>query len=79
MKIDPEIERKQVERLQKLRKERDNKKMEKSLRELEKAAESNDRNLMPYFMDAVKNCATLGETCQVLRDVYGEYEEPALF
>ena len=79
LKIDPEIERKQVERLQKLRKERDNKKMEKSLRELEKAAESNDRNLMPYFMDAVRNCATLGETCQVLRDVYGEYEEPALF
>ncbi|MBU7017348.1 MAG: methylmalonyl-CoA mutase family protein [Theionarchaea archaeon] len=79
LKIDPEIERKQVEQLQTLRKERDNAKMEKSLRELEKAAESNDRNLMPYFMDAVKNCATLGETCQVLRDVYGEYEEPALF
>jgi methylmalonyl-CoA mutase N-terminal domain/subunit len=79
LKIDPEIERKQVERLQKLRKERDNTKTEKSLQELEKAAESNDRNLMPYFMDAVKNYATLGETCQVLRDVYGEYKEPALF
>jgi methylmalonyl-CoA mutase N-terminal domain/subunit len=79
LKIDPELERKQVQRLQKLRKERDNAKVEKSLRELEKAAEAGDVNLMPYFMEAVRHYATLGETCQVLRNVYGEYEEPAIF
>ncbi len=79
LKIDPELERKQVERLQKLRKERDNAKVEKALRELEKAAEAEDVNVMPYIVEAVRHYATLGETCQVLRDVYGEYEEPALF
>ena len=79
LKIDPELERKQVKRLQTLREQRDNSKVEKSLRDLEKKAESNDSNLMPYFMEAVKNYATLGETCQVLRDVYGEYKEPALY
>ncbi len=78
LKIDPELERKQVERLQKLRKERDNKRVEKALREVEKAAEANV-NMMPYFMEAAKHYATLGEICQVLRDVYGEYKEPAIF
>ncbi len=79
LKIDPELERKQVERLQELRKERDNTKVDKSLRELEKAAEAGNANLMPYIIEAVKHYATLGETCQVLRDVYGEYKEPAIF
>lgn len=78
LKIDPELERKQVEQLQKLRKERDNKRVEKALREVEKAAEA-DINMMPYFMEAAKHYATLGEICQVLRDVYGEYKEPAIF
>jgi methylmalonyl-CoA mutase N-terminal domain/subunit len=77
--IDPELERKQVARLKKLKKERDNSKVEKALRDVEKAAEAGDVNMMPYFMEAVRNYATLGETCQVLRDVYGEYKEPALF
>lgn len=79
LKIEPELERKQVERLQRLRKERDNAKVDKALRGVEKAAEKGEVNMMPYFMEAVKHYATLGETCQVLRDVYGEYEEPAIF
>jgi methylmalonyl-CoA mutase N-terminal domain/subunit len=79
LKVDPELEEKQVNRLQKLRKERDNSKVDASLRELEKAAEADDVNLMKPILDAVKHYATLGETCQVLRDVYGEYKEPAMF
>lgn len=79
LKVEPELERKQVERLRRLRKERDNTKVEKALKNIEKAAEKGEANMMPYFMEAVKHYATLGETCQVLRDVYGEYEEPAIF
>ena len=79
LKVDPELEKKQVKRLENLRKHRDTSKMETSLRELEKAAEAEDVNLMPFIENAVKHCATLGETCQVLRDVYGEYKEPAMF
>jgi methylmalonyl-CoA mutase N-terminal domain/subunit len=79
LKVNPELEEKQVKRLQTLRKERDNSKVDASLRTLEKAAETNDVNLMQPIFDAVKHYATLGETCQVLRDVYGEYKEPAMF
>ena len=79
LKIIPELEEKQVKRLQNLRKERDNSKVTASLRELEKAAEADDINLMKPILAAVKHYATLGETCQVLRDVYGEYKEPAMF
>jgi methylmalonyl-CoA mutase N-terminal domain/subunit len=79
LKVDPELERKQVKRLQTLRKERDNSRVDASLRALEKAAETDDTNLMEPIINAVKRHATLGETCQVLRDVYGEYKEPAMF
>lgn len=79
LKIDPALEERQVQRLKTLKKERDNTKVEKALRAVEKAAKAGDVNMMPYFITAVKCYATLGETCQVLRDVYGEYEEPALF
>ncbi|MBU6998688.1 MAG: methylmalonyl-CoA mutase family protein [Theionarchaea archaeon] len=79
LKVDPELEKKQVRRLQKLKKERNASKVEKVLRDVEKAAENGQENMMPYFMEAVKNHATLGEVCQVLREVYGEYEEPAIY
>ena len=36
-----------------------------------------DENLMPYLLDCVKSYTTLGETCGLLRDIFGEYEEPA--
>lgn len=79
LKLDPELEEKQVRRLKKLKKERDASKVEKALRDVERAAESGQENMMPYFMEAVKDYATLGEVCQVLREVYGEYEEPAIY
>ncbi|MBU7013558.1 MAG: methylmalonyl-CoA mutase family protein [Theionarchaea archaeon] len=79
LKVDPGLEEKQVKRLQKLRNERNASKLEKALRDVERAAEGGQENMMPYFMEAVKCYATLGEVCQVLREVYGEYEEPAIY
>ncbi len=79
LKVDEEGERRQIERLQKLRKERDNTKVQRNLQRLRRAAEREDENLMPYILDCVKSYATLGETCQVLRDVFGEYKEPILY
>ncbi|HDM67114.1 MAG TPA: methylmalonyl-CoA mutase, partial [Thermoplasmatales archaeon] len=79
LKVDEEGERRQIERLQRLRKERDNTKVQRNLERLRKAAEKEDENLMPYILDCVKSYATLGETCQVLRDVFGEYREPILY
>jgi len=74
LRIDPKVEKEQVARLQKLKKERDNKKVEATLEKLHYAAEK-DENLMPTIIEAVKAYATLGEITNVLRKVYGEYKE----
>lgn len=74
LKVDPEIEEEQVKRLQKLKRERNNRKVDKILEELHYAAEK-DENLMPVIIDAVKAYATLGEICNILREAYGEYQE----
>ena len=78
LKMDEKGEERQINRLKKLRKERNKQKYERSLEKLKKAAEG-EENTMPYILDCVHAYATLGETCQVFRDVFGEYEEPAIF
>lgn len=74
LRIDPKVEEEQVARLQKLRRERDNAKVKQVLSKLHDAADK-DENLMPTIIEAVKAYATLGEICDVLRKVYGEYKE----
>lgn len=71
--LDPEIERRQVQRLQELKMTRDKGKVEQVLSKLEKAA-SADENLMPFIIDAVKSYATLGEISNTFRDVFGIYQ-----
>jgi methylmalonyl-CoA mutase N-terminal domain/subunit len=78
LKMDEKGEERQISRLKKLRKNRNKQKYERNIAALRKAAEG-DNNLMPYILDCVHSYATLGETCQVLRDVFGEYEEPAIY
>ncbi len=80
LKVDPSIRDKQIERLKKLRSERDNKKVEEVLDRLRKAAETEDENLMPYIIEAHRHLATLGgEVTDVLREVWGgEYRAPPL-
>ncbi|SDW95978.1 acyl-CoA mutase large subunit family protein [Tepidimicrobium xylanilyticum] len=74
LKVDPEVERLQREKLRALREERNNQQVENKLNELKDAANT-DKNLMPYILEAVKAYATLGEICGVLREVFGEYEQ----
>jgi methylmalonyl-CoA mutase N-terminal domain/subunit len=78
LKMDPEGEKRQMRRLADLRKDRDRAKYESALSKLEKAAGGSE-NLMPFIIEAVKSHATLGETCNVLRAVYGEYDEPPIY
>ncbi|HEY8449220.1 MAG TPA: methylmalonyl-CoA mutase family protein, partial [Bacillota bacterium] len=73
LKVDPEIGRQQAERLRKLRSERDGEAVRTALERLERAARGSD-NLLPYILDAVRVYATLGEICNVLRGVFGEYQ-----
>ena len=79
LKVDPSIREKQIERLKKLRSERDNKKVEEALDKLRNAAEKDDENLMPYIIEAHRHLATLGEVTDVLREVWGEYRAPLIF
>jgi methylmalonyl-CoA mutase N-terminal domain/subunit len=78
LKMDVEGEKRHLARLKRLRKERDQRKTERLLERLRRGAEG-DENLMPLILDAVKTYATLGEICGVLREVFGEYEEPAMY
>jgi len=76
--IDPEMEKRQVEKLRKVKAERDNKAVEQALGELRDAAER-DENLVPYLISAVEKYATLGEMSGVLKEVCGEYEETGVY
>jgi methylmalonyl-CoA mutase N-terminal domain/subunit len=77
LQMDPEGERRQIERLNRVRRERDNVAVESRLAALEDAARGK-ANLMPYLLDAVRAYATLGEIMCVLRRVFGEYREPVI-
>lgn len=74
LKIDPEIERYQKEKLAKVKKDRDNDKVKQCLAALKKAAQGTE-NLVPLILESVKAYATLGEISDTLREVFGEYRE----
>lgn len=73
-RVDPKVEQEQLANLQRLKRQRDNKKAREALDKLHSSAEK-DQNLMPVMIDAVKAYATLGEITEVLKHVYGEYKE----
>jgi|DewCreStandDraft_1066081.scaffolds.fasta_scaffold05688_2 methylmalonyl-CoA mutase N-terminal domain/subunit len=75
LQMDPQGERRQIARLQKLRLERDNERVTQTLEALRTAAQGS-ANLMPFILDAVRAYATLGEITGVLRSVFGVYREP---
>ena len=76
LRVDPAVRISQIEKLEKVRSERDTQQVEKSLEELKGVAEG-DQNLMMPILNAVKAYATIGEICDVLRDVFGEYQQAA--
>ena len=79
LQIDPEIEKKLVERLKKIRQQRNQTKVKEMLDKLRSAAEKENANLMPFIIQAVKEYATIGEICDTLREVFGEYKPPSIF
>jgi len=74
--IDESVARRQGEKLAELRRTRDNARVRSTLVALGTAA-GTDKNLMPYILECVRAYATLGEMCDVLRGVFGTYQEPA--
>ncbi len=74
LRIDRRIQVEQIKRIKNLKSKRDDNAVHNSLYELKNACE-NDCNVMSYIISAVKNYATLGEICDIMRDVFGEYKE----
>lgn len=72
LRVDPELGRKQKARLDALRARRDHEAVQRSLARLRQGAEGTE-NLMPLILDCVRQYATIGEICGVLRQVFGEY------
>ena len=78
LSIDESVGTQQVEQLERLRDTRDNEAVSRALDRLRRAADGTE-NLMPILVDAARAYATVGEMCDALRNVWGEYEEtPAL-
>jgi methylmalonyl-CoA mutase, N-terminal domain len=73
--MDPKGYERQVNRLETLRQERDSGRVGQALDRLRIACQGTE-NTMPYILEAVHSYATLGEIIDVMREVFGKYEEP---
>jgi len=78
LRVDPELERRQVERVRALRARRDAGAAERALARLAAEAAS-ERNLMPAILDAARAQVTMGEMCDALREVWGTWRETPVF
>ncbi|MBN1665071.1 MAG: methylmalonyl-CoA mutase, partial [Deltaproteobacteria bacterium] len=76
--VNPAVEKEQLENLAGLKRERDNQAVQRGLEAI-RAAGKKDENLVPAMVEAVKAYATIGEICDVLRELYGEFKEPLAF
>jgi methylmalonyl-CoA mutase N-terminal domain/subunit len=77
LQIDEEAAHRQLAATERLRRERDGDKVKRALNALHDAA-AGTANTMPALLDAVRAYATIGEMCDALRDVWGEYREQAV-
>src|SRR6187397_211941 len=79
LKIDPALEPQQIERVKALRGRRDSAAVESTLAALKAASARDDVNLMPAIVDAARAYVTMGEMCDVWRDVWGVWRETPVF
>ena len=77
-RVDPEQAKKQKERLARVKKNRDNAQADKTLKHLEEVARGTE-NTMPAFIECVEAYASIGEICDVLRNVFGTQKEYLVF
>jgi methylmalonyl-CoA mutase N-terminal domain/subunit len=79
LRVDPALEKKQIERVQSTRAKRDSAKVEAALTGLKEGAAKDDVNLMPLIVDASREYVTMGEMCDALREVWGVWRETPVF
>ena len=74
LRVREEVVQRQMERLRRVKAERDDARVQQMLKRLDEAARS-DANLMPVFIECVENYVTIGEICGVTREFFGEQRE----
>jgi methylmalonyl-CoA mutase N-terminal domain/subunit len=78
LEIDEELEKQQIEKTDRIKQERDNKRVNECLERVREACEGT-QNVMEPLIEAVKSYATLQEVCDVFRQVFGEYRDPGIY
>ena len=78
LKIDEEVANEQIRKLNKLKEERDNKKVNEKLKRLKEAAKGTE-NLMPFIIDAIREYTSIGEIINVLKEIFGAYHEDSIY
>jgi methylmalonyl-CoA mutase N-terminal domain/subunit len=78
LKIDEEVAKEQIRKLNRLKERRNNNKVKEKLERLKVAARSTE-NLMPFIIDAVREYASIGEIINALKEVFGTYHEDSIF
>lgn len=78
LKVDEEVAKQQVVKLNKLKEERNNDKVLEKLERLKEAAKGT-QNLMPFILDAVREYTSIGEIINALKEVFGTYHEDSIF
>jgi methylmalonyl-CoA mutase, N-terminal domain len=79
LRVDPALEKKQIDRVQATRSKRDSAKVEAALTALKEGAAKENVNLMPLIVDASRQYVTMGEMCDALREVWGVWRETPVF
>jgi methylmalonyl-CoA mutase N-terminal domain/subunit len=79
LKVDPEVERVQMERLREVRHKRDSAKVRALLDDLRDAAAQEKENLMPIIIELVREYASVGEIMGAMKEIFGEYRDPGYF
>jgi methylmalonyl-CoA mutase, N-terminal domain len=79
LKVDPTLERQQIERVRALRGNRDSAQVERALARIKEDAARGDRNLMPPIVDAARCYVTMGEICDAFRETWGVWRETPVF
>ena len=78
LKVNPELRKIQSAKIGALKKERDDNRVQQSLRALQEAAKDERNNLMPFILEAARAYATLGEIIEILRNEFGEFQESVI-
>jgi len=78
LEIEDRVEKEQIERLSAVRRKRDGKAVKISLNDIRNACKK-EENVMPHCIEAVKNLVSVQEICDVYREIYGEYSDPAMY